>query len=186
MSNAIDAARFFVRLASQEEEPTFLSHLHVQKLLYYAQGWHIAFKGEPLFRGRIEAWPHGPVACDVWPYFKQYGAQPIPATEGQGGQLTCEEESFLRSIWAAYRGFSAWRLRDMTHKEQPWREARGHFPAHEHSNFEISLESMQHFFQDQYHRRAFPGLEFDKLQQAEREAKAGLRVSFDEVFAGLE
>ncbi len=39
-----------------------LSNLKLQKLVAYAQGFHLAMKdGEPLFDEPIEAWAHGPV-----------------------------------------------------------------------------------------------------------------------------
>jgi len=40
--------------------------MHVQKLLYYAQGRHLAFKGQPIFTDTIEAWTHGPVVRAVY------------------------------------------------------------------------------------------------------------------------
>ena len=36
----------------------------LHKLLYYAQGWHLARTGRPLFPEAVEAWTDGPVVAD--------------------------------------------------------------------------------------------------------------------------
>ncbi len=53
-------AKWFVAWAEAEQEE--LSNLKLQKLLYYAQGHHLAEGRGPLFTESIEAWAHGPVA----------------------------------------------------------------------------------------------------------------------------
>ena len=43
-----------------------LTHLKIQKLLYYADGINLAITGKPLFEDKIYAWPHGPVIKNVY------------------------------------------------------------------------------------------------------------------------
>lgn len=38
-----------------------ITTMKLQKLVYYAQAWHLVFHSEPLFADTIEAWPQGPV-----------------------------------------------------------------------------------------------------------------------------
>lgn len=38
----------------------------VHKLLYYVQGYHLAWEGPPAFRDQIEAWEQGPVVASLW------------------------------------------------------------------------------------------------------------------------
>src|SRR5688572_9971276 len=59
-ASALDVARYLIQLAAAEDEPEELSHLRLQKLLYYVQGWSLAQRGEAMFPDRIEAWAHGP------------------------------------------------------------------------------------------------------------------------------
>jgi len=72
-----DAARWFInradRLAGDD-----MTHLKLQKLIYFAQAWHLANTGEPLFREDMQAWTHGPVVPSVWHAYKQYQWEPIP------------------------------------------------------------------------------------------------------------
>lgn len=55
MTTAEAVARHFIFLAAQMEEPTPLTHMQVQKLVYYAQGWSLAIDGRPMFPSVIEA-----------------------------------------------------------------------------------------------------------------------------------
>jgi uncharacterized phage-associated protein len=38
-----------------------VTHMKLQKLVYYCQGWHLAWDEKPLFDEPIEAWANGPV-----------------------------------------------------------------------------------------------------------------------------
>lgn len=38
-----------------------MSHMKLQRLVYYSQAWHLVWEGTPLFPERIEAWANGPV-----------------------------------------------------------------------------------------------------------------------------
>ena len=126
MAKAIEVARYLVHRAAAEEEPEFLTHLRIQKLLYYVQGWSLANRKQPMFSERIEAWTNGPVVRDVYPYFARHGSLPIPPSEvPEPTGLTDPEAEFIESVWNAYKKFSAWSLREMTHAEKPWVDARG-------------------------------------------------------------
>ena len=96
MAAAMDVARQFVRLAWEDEEPEGLTHLRLQKLLYYAQGWHLAAFGLALFAGHIEAWNTAPLSKQVYPAFAGK-TQPIrrkrPAIRpGRTGPGVCADD----------------------------------------------------------------------------------------------
>jgi uncharacterized phage-associated protein len=58
--SAFDIAQYFLWKA-QESNQELLSNMKLQKLVYYAQGLHLALNDAPLFKGKIEAWTYGPV-----------------------------------------------------------------------------------------------------------------------------
>ena len=124
MAKAFDVAKLLIELAQAEDEPDQLSHLRLQKLLYYAQGWSLALRNKALFLERIEAWEHGPVVPTVYRSFAKYGANSIPASDFVPGDcgLTEDECDLVHRVWESYKHFSATKLREMTHKEMPWRE----------------------------------------------------------------
>lgn len=123
MYRARDIANYFLSMAD-EDAGEAITNLKVQKLLYYAQGFHLALFGEPLFGEPIEAWLHGPVVPDVYHEFKAHGAGSIPAPGEDFDYEAIDPEirQLLDDIYATYGQFSAWKLRDMTHEEPPWKD----------------------------------------------------------------
>lgn len=139
-------ADFFIRQADIEAGD-LMTHLKLQKLLYYAQGWSLALHGKPLFDDRIEAWAHGPVCPKVWNRFKARGWSPIELSETRpGGAITAKEKKLLDEVWNSYGQFTAKRLEEMTHDETPYKAARGNLPAHASCQKVISHASMRAFF----------------------------------------
>jgi uncharacterized phage-associated protein len=115
-------AKWFIAWAEAEDEE--LSNLKLQKLLYYAQGHHLATRHQRLFTDGIQAWSHGPVVPDVYHEYKDFknASIKLPDTD----PFTWEDvdsatADFLSQVWNTYGGFSAGRLRNMTHEESPWK-----------------------------------------------------------------
>lgn len=126
MPSAIDVARYILALArasdedGQEDDP--ISNLKLQKLLYYSQGFHLALYGRPLFPERIQAWEHGPVVPEVYREFKRFGAAPISNEPCDTSLLDEPTRKLIDDVYTSFGQFTAWRLRQMTHKEPPWCE----------------------------------------------------------------
>lgn len=121
MLNAIDVAKYFLALAD-EEAGDLISNLKLQKLVYYAQGFHLAFYDEPLFNEPIEAWTHGPVIPILYHHFKDHGACSIPSPSDMDFSVYDEQtRSLLDEVYSAFGQYEAWKLRNMTHEEPPWR-----------------------------------------------------------------
>jgi uncharacterized phage-associated protein len=116
---AMDVANWFTQWADFNDAD--LSNMKLQKLLYYAQGHYLAFFGEPLFDEELEAWSHGPVVPSVYRAFKENGSGDIPPTPSFDlSSIDPHTTEFLQKIWNTYGGIAAWKLRDMTHSEDPW------------------------------------------------------------------
>lgn len=137
MAKAIDIANYFLSL-QDEEVGDFISNLKLQKLLYYAQGFHLAETGRPLFDDPIAAWQHGPVVADVYHTFKEFGGNALPMLGDIRG-IDPTTAQFLDEIYRVYGQFSAWKLSHMTHEEPPWKEARA-------GDKIISHKSLRDFF----------------------------------------
>jgi uncharacterized phage-associated protein len=121
---ALTIAKWFIAWAEAEDEE--LSNLKLQKLLYYAQGYHLARYGRPLFREQVQAWSHGPVVPEVYRAFKDFGANPLALRESHNfnwQDVDADTARFLGEVWNTYGGYSAGRLRSMTHNEPPWRDS---------------------------------------------------------------
>lgn len=89
------------------------------KLAYYAQAWHLAWHGTPLFREQIQAWKNGPVASELWVYARSTHRPTKPGT------LSPTERATLDAVIDHYGHLPGIRLSDNTHQETPWVRARG-------------------------------------------------------------
>lgn len=147
MADATEFARAFIHLAQMEEpEADVLTPLRLQKLLYFLQGWSLALRNRPAFEDEIEAWAHGPVVRKVYGKFKVYGSGGIPPDKVRKPKLDDEDMAFTQAVWDAYKGFSAIRLRQITHLHEPWRNARGDRKPTEKSDDVIERSDIKAYF----------------------------------------
>ena len=120
MLSCHDVADFFLR-QGDPEAGDLMSNLKLQKLVYYAQGLHLALHGKPLFSEPIEAWVHGPVSPTLYRRFKAFSSGAIteePAVDLS--RFSPVEIELLAEVYQVYGQFSAFKLREMTHGETPW------------------------------------------------------------------
>ena len=118
---AHEVARYFVSLVDEEAGDS-ITNLKLQKLLYYAQGVHLALEDGPLFLEPIEAWTHGPVVPVVYRSYRQHGAQPIPASAVNLEEYPPATRNLLDEVYDVFGQFTASKLRSMTHNEPPWKQ----------------------------------------------------------------
>ncbi|MBC5794575.1 MAG: Panacea domain-containing protein [Sphaerospermopsis kisseleviana] len=122
MLSCHDVAKYFLSQAD-EDAGDLISNLKLQKLLYYAQGFHLALYNEPLFPEPVEAWIHGPVVPEVYHEYKNFGSSAIPIPEDIDFSIYDEKTvDLLDEVYSVYGQFSAWKLRNMTHNEEPWKD----------------------------------------------------------------
>lgn len=86
----------------------------IHKLLYYCQGWHLTWSGQPLFRESVDAWANGPVVADLW--HDEDKGRPAPAKT----ELNEEALGTVGYVVARYGGLSGKDLIHLTHGEDPW------------------------------------------------------------------
>ncbi|MCW4589611.1 DUF4065 domain-containing protein [Gluconacetobacter entanii] len=141
MLSARQVADYFLTLADPDVGDE-ISNLKLQKLCYYAQGFSLALNDTPLFMEPIVAWQHGPVVESIYHAFKIYGSQGIPCPVGLDFSVYDEDDrELLNEVYDEYGQFSAWKLRNMTHEEAPWRNT-----DKSGANNVISQSAMKKFF----------------------------------------
>lgn len=135
-----NVANFFLCVSTfADEEVEQITNMKLQKLVYYAQGYHLAYYGKPLFNEDICAWKHGPVCPPLYLKYKDYGSAPIkPPADFDFDIFTPDQRQVLIDVWEYYSQFSATGLRNLTHKELPWTQT-------EQSKV-IDLDLMQSYF----------------------------------------
>lgn len=121
----LDVVKFFLRLQDADVDTgDVITNLKAQKLLYYAQGVLLARTGKPLFEDDFVAWQHGPVIPDLYRELKSFGSSQIKLDDDLDLDIFSDQQmDLLISVYKTYGQFSAWKLRDMTHSESPWKDA---------------------------------------------------------------
>jgi uncharacterized phage-associated protein len=118
------------------DDPSDLTHLKLQKLLYFFQGWHLVYFDFPLFEDNIHAWKYGPVVESVYYELRGYGKDdiiknPIHGYTFEDGEYKVDipifipllkgEDGFLASAWSQLAKQETWRLVSASHAEGgPW------------------------------------------------------------------
>ncbi|SFF67982.1 Uncharacterized phage-associated protein [Clostridium cadaveris] len=152
MFEAENIARWFLLRNKTEQDADecveSITNLKLQKLLYYAQGVHLAITGQPLFEDEIQAWKHGPVIPKIYEIYKGNKGEPIEVENDESdlALLAKVEErkevaDTLEFVFNEYGQYSAWGLRNMTHQERPWKETN--------LNNIISKDLIREFFSEE-------------------------------------
>ena len=103
-----------------------LSHLKIQKLLYYADGICLAINEDTLFDEKIYAWQHGPVVKEVYKELSINGRDEIPFNDNciniiEEINSYDDLKEILLTTYDNYAGYTAWQLREKTHVPgSPW------------------------------------------------------------------
>ena len=83
---AAKVANEFISYADHLRQP--LTNMQLQKLVYIAHGFYLAWRDEPLVSEEVKAWQWGPVIIPLYEALKQYGAgvvsHKIPTALGLG------------------------------------------------------------------------------------------------------
>lgn len=140
-----DVANFFLTIVDRDSGST-ITPLKLQKILYYAQGYHLAMFDDELFPNEFQAWAHGPANVDIYNEYKSYGYSAIDKPKGGIPLLDDGLVDFLYSIWETFGIFDGKYLEKLTHSEDPWIEARGDCKDGESCTNIISKETMKLFF----------------------------------------
>lgn len=109
---------FLIRAASEGE---CLTQMKLQKLVYFAHGWHLGIYAEPLIADHIEAWRWGPVIKALYSRYADYGSRGLPSPHEIHGDIDGRTDALLNKIWSEYKKHSARELSAMTHNPNtPW------------------------------------------------------------------
>lgn len=125
-TSALDVAGYICDFQTVEANLN-ISHLKLQKLVFYCQAFHLALHDEPLFRENVEAWALGPVIREVYNEYKVYGNSVISPSENPeddiATSLNRDQIPTITAVLSAYGHLSAPALVEKTHRETPWQEA---------------------------------------------------------------
>ena len=96
--------------------------LQIQKLVFFAHAWVLAFYHQPLLEREFEAWTYGPVMPAIYHNLSYYGGESVTqrtlARETPFGE---GETSILAQVYDMYGKFDGLQLSAMSHTPGgPW------------------------------------------------------------------
>lgn len=98
-----------------------LTHIEVQKLVYFAHGWMLAIHHRPLHQGTWEAWQYGPVLPEIYYNLRDYRGRPITVPIQARPELFADEEGAIIDVVYGYRSLGPFQLVGITHSPGgPW------------------------------------------------------------------
>lgn len=117
-----------------------ITHLTLQKLLYYVQGISLALFKKPAFNEPIRNWEYGPVVREIYDEYSKYSRCALTC-EGDV-KLSDGLEEVIEKVVSNYGQYSAGKLVHMTHQEDPWRDSN--------RDEIISIQAIKEFFEKVY------------------------------------
>lgn len=125
-----------------------MSAMKLQKLCYFAYGYHLAWEDRQLFPERFEAWANGPVVYEL--YNEHRGRYQLNKDDivGDPAALDDGERESVNVVLENFRAYSAHELSAMTHQPGPWLDARKRAGVADlqRSNEELRDEEIADFF----------------------------------------
>ena len=139
MATAHDVAAYILKKQGS------MSTWKLQKLVYYSQAWSLVWDEAALFPEPIQAWANGPVVKALYDEHRgEYSRSTWP--KGKVSQLTQKQKETINAVLNFYGKKSGHWLSELTHMEDPWRNARAGLPEGSRSNKRITHAAMSEYY----------------------------------------
>lgn len=133
---------------SQVDDYDYITHLALQKLLYFSQGWSYVFNGCSLFDNDCEAWVHGAVYRIIFDEFKKFKYNPLPKMD-KTTSLSQEEIAVLEFVKRYYFNvYTAKTLEEICHLEEPFQLVRKDVDADKNSEKIIEKTFIRDYYRE--------------------------------------
>lgn len=137
-----------------------MSHLKLQKLLYYVEAYHLAYFEKSIIDDNFEAWVHGPVSRKIYNTLKDYsilydnveyvkGDDKYTPVEIIHEMVSEDQLELVNNVLDSLGKYSSTELENFTHSELPWIEARKGLSSADKSTRIISKETMKNYYKEE-------------------------------------
>ena len=141
-----DIANWFLAAVDRDAGDS-ITHLKLQKLVYYAQAWALVLLEDDLFDENFQAWIHGPVLPSLYSRFAEYRWEALPSPPSEWDvEFDPDTTDLLLDVYNNYGGLHARKLEELTHSEPPWLNARNGLSPDQPSNAVISKTDMATYY----------------------------------------
>ncbi len=139
MVNVLDVAAYVLKLQGG------MTTWKLQKLVYYCQAWSIVWDDDQIFPEEIRAWANGPVVRELYDEHKgQFRIGTL--RKGDPDKLSALQRETVEIVVDYYGRKSGQWLSDLTHMENPWKEARRGISDQIRGDRIISKESLGEYY----------------------------------------
>ncbi len=151
-NKVIDVSEYLIQLGFYEDK--LLSNISLQKILYFAQGFHLATSDKVLFSEQIFAWEFGPVVKQVYHTYKKYGnnflyphAYTHSRSESILNNFSLQSKDLIDNVWNLFKDYAPFELVNMTHAiGSPWHDIYEKFEGRIPKDIEIDINKMNAYF----------------------------------------
>ena len=124
-----------------------MSHLKLQRLLFYCDAYHLAYFDKELITDKFEAWVHGPVVPSQFNRFNNIDFfQNIKVKDCENIKLKSKTEQLLNEVVGIYNKCTDGHLELLVKREDPWKKTRGDIPEFKKCQKEIKLDLMKQYY----------------------------------------
>ena len=147
-------ATAFVARSIKEEK--YLTQMKLQKMVYFAHGYHLAKYGTPLIDEQVQAWKFGPVIPKIYADYKLYGSDliidtqylsvPYKLMEKELSSLSATAKDAIEYTWETTKNLSTAKLSGWTHEPgSPWAQVYNEHDRETVINNDIIQQYFTHF-----------------------------------------
>jgi uncharacterized phage-associated protein len=137
---AVDVADYILKKTGS------LSAMKLQKLVYYSQAWALVWTDKPLFTEHIEAWVDGPVVRALYTKHRGHFRLSKGFFGGEPERLSEDQKDVVQKVLSFYGEKDAQWLSNLTHMEDPWKNARAGLASGERGDNVITHEAMMSYY----------------------------------------
>lgn len=121
-----DVANYIIQLANEQKDEDFnlsewITHLKLQKLLYFTQATFLSCLDRLAFANPIVAYKYWPVVEQIFQKYSPCGRDFLDVDKWWDENVLSEEDrKAIRRVWEIFWWYSSSRLVEMTHAHDPW------------------------------------------------------------------
>ena len=117
------------KIIDDDNSAEWVSHLKLQKILYFAQAVFLSIKSEQLFNDDILAWKFWPIIESI---YKEYSRKrkkwslllsKKDILDKNFNNIENEDKTLLDEVYKEFWKYSAGELVDITHSHKPWKDS---------------------------------------------------------------
>lgn len=126
-----------------------MTSMKLQKLCYFAYGYHLVWDDEQLFPEFFEAWANGPVSPTLYGQHRGMFRLGDGDIAGDPARLTVSQRESVDVVVASFKDYTAHQLSEMSHQTNgPWDIARRRAGARdlERSNEKLLNDDIFEYF----------------------------------------